>query len=633
MPKQSNGAVNDLAVDCEEGDVNEIILARELDLLLSGDELRENLTSLSIRNTPLTQVPVSVCQVTNLEWLNLDHNRLSRLPDNCFTNMTSLVELKARYNNITELQDGLFDGLNSLHTLDFTWNNIASIGLHVFSNPNDLVRLTHIKLDYNFISSLEPWPYIRGLHGSPYYQVYISIKSNIIYEFTNNIEWQTNCSYQLSYVIVDIADNYVVHLYDILIGWNISLPEWRCIMYRHNDVFNYLPGLNEPASAFEVDIAFSHYYHCSCWDIMLIPAVKDEDMYNMFKDVKCRWPLYLANQSAIHLSEAEFVCEYPDGCPANCWCARRPIDTTLLVNCSLANLSSLPLHLPSLPTNYTYKLDFSNNKLLERIEYRPYFVNTSVFGASNCSINFVDLDAWQAFSMMPSRLYFTSNYYQKYFVMYIPVNVTPVVLLNGNKIESLSVDITDINLTSVFVALNDNPWKCSCDNRWMIAWFKSLSSGAPTSKFLISDVLCASPSRLKRRSILNADEVDFCVDPLTRMLKIVLSSTLSAVAGLLMLGFAVYRLRVRLYKRWKFHPFDRDECVGEDMDYDVFLSCSSHDEDPHGLRILQMMESKGYQVCYHERDFRPGLIMDNILQSILRSKRTVCFVSNNFLRR
>jgi len=101
------------------------------------------------------------------------------------------------------------------------------------------------------------------------------------------------------------------------------------------------------------------------------------------------------------------------------------------------------------------------------------------------------------------------------------------------------------------------------------------------------------------------------------MLKIVLSSTLSAVAGLLMLGLAVYRLRVRLYKRWKFHPFDRDECVGEDTDYDVFLCCSSQDEDPHGLSIIQMMESKGYRVCYHERDFRPGLIMDNIFQSIL----------------
>ena len=623
--RQSSGAVTDLTVACVEGEVNESILARELDLLLSGVELRENLTSLNISNTPLTEVPVSVCQLTNLRRLYLDRNRLNRLPYNCFTSMTTLYSLSARYNNITELQDGIFDGLNSLRRLDFARNNIASIGHHVFSNPSDLVSLYYINLDYNLLSSLEPWPYIRGLHGSISAKVDISIKSNFIYKFTNNVEWQTNCSYQPSYATVNIADNYVQHLLDILIGWNISLHEWRCIMYRDADYFS---RVHEPA--FDVDFAFSHNYQCNCFDIVLIPAMKNEDMYNMFKDVKCSRPSRLANQSATDIPPSEFVCELSDRCPANCRCICRPIDSALLVNCSAATLSSLPLDLPLLPPSYTYTLNFSNNRLLERLEYRPYFVNTSVLDVSNCSIYFVDLSAWQAFSMMPSRVYFTSPYYHKHFIMYVPRNVTPVVFLHENKIESLSFDITDVNLTSVYVTLHDNPWKCSCDSRWMIAWFKYLSSGSSSS---IGNVLCASPSRLTGRSIIHADHAEFCVDPLMRMLKIVLSSTLSAMACLLMLGFAVYRLRVRLYKRWKFHPFDRDECVGEDMDYDVFLCCSSDDEDPHGLRILQMIESKGYRVCYHERDFRPGLIMDNIIQSILRSKRTVCFLSSNFLRR
>jgi len=95
-----------------------------------------------------------------------------------------------------------------------------------------------------------------------------------------------------------------------------------------------------------------------------------------------------------------------------------------------------------------------------------------------------------------------------------------------------------------------------------------------------------------------------------------------------------YKLREKCYKKWKFHPFDRDECVGEDMDYDVFLCCSSEDEDPHALRIVDLMESNGYRVCYHERDFLPGsLITDNMIQSVERSKRTVCLISDNFLRR
>jgi len=217
---------------------------------------------------------------------------------------------------------------------------------------------------------------------------------------------------------------------------------------------------------------------------------------------------------------------------------------------------------------------------------------------SNCAIDIVDLNALREFAMMPSGIYDYPTSMLKHNLT--PPVVMPVVFLHGNKIESLTPDVTAVNLTTVQLTLNDNPWKCSCDNKWMISWFKSLSSGAPTK---IGDVLCASPSRLKGRSILQSDEVDFCVDPLKRMLKIVLSSTLSAVVGLLLLSFVVYLLRVRLYKRWKFHPFDRDQCVGEDMDYDVFLCCSSDDNSPHGLRLLQLMESKGYRVCYHLRDF------------------------------
>ena len=60
------------------------------------------------------------------------------------------------------------------------------------------------------------------------------------------------------------------------------------------------------------------------------------------------------------------------------------------------------------------------------------------------------------------------------------------------------------------------------------------------------------------------------------------------------------------------------------MDYDVFLCCSSEDHDPHAIRIVRLIESNGYRVCYHERDFRPGsLITDNIGQSIERSKRSM----------
>ena len=372
----------------------------------------------------------------------------------------------------------------------------------------------------------------------------------------------------------------------------------------------------------------SYDYHCDCSvDVYLIAIAKSAafNIHNYFKHIDCRQPLTLANRTVSDVPLTEFACDLSERCPPGCRCVHRPINYTVHVYCSAANLSSLPLELPSPSSMYTYKLDFSRNKLLRRLEHRPYIASTSVLDVSNCAINLVTLNAWREFTMMPSQVH---NFEPSRPDAPNIVVVTPLVFLHGNKIETLSLNVTDINLTSVYFTLNNNPWKCSCNNRWMIAWFNYMSSLSN-----VGDVLCASPSRLKGKSILQSNEDDFCEDPIRRMLKIILSSTLSIITGLLIFSFAVYCLRVRLYKRWNFHPFDRDECAGENMDYDVFFSCSSEDEDPHGRHILELMESKGYRVCYHERDFRPGLIVDNMLQSILHSKRTVCFISHNFIQR
>ena len=100
------------------------------------------------------------------------------------------------------------------------------------------------------------------------------------------------------------------------------------------------------------------------------------------------------------------------------------------------------------------------------------------------------------------------------------------------------------------------------------------------------------------------------------------------------IGVIVFRLRVKLYTRWKLHPFDRDECPGEDMHYDLFLSCSSTDNLPHGNGIREQLEHRGYRVCYPPRDFLAGgTVYDNIYNAVVCSKRVVCLLTPQFLQR
>ena len=201
-----------------------------------------------------------------------------------------------------------------------------------------------------------------------------------------------------------------------------------------------------------------------------------------------------------------------------------------------------------------------------------------------------------------------------------------------NMLQSFPRDVKSSNI-SAQLSLGLNPWKCSCDNSWMIEWLQSLSHQISDP----ADITCNSPARLEGRHVLRSSETDFCVDLIKHTLKITLSVVapiFAIVVILVITGIVFYKLREKCYKKFKFHPFDRDECIGEDMDYDVFLCCSWEDHDAHGRHIVDLIESNGYRVCYHVRDFRPGsLIMDNIGRSIERSKRTVCLISNNFLQR
>jgi len=300
------------------------------------------------------------------------------------------------------------------------------------------------------------------------------------------------------------------------------------------------------------------------------------------------------------------VHELTKHCPTKCDCLRRLDGTTVHVNCSNRNLSALPRDLPELPDTRTkYKLDFSNNRRLRRLEHRDYFAYTSILDVSNSGVD--DIRSWKEIVKIP------------------------YVNLSGNNISSLPRSVESLEITGQ-LNLENNPWHCSCDSEWMSDWTESLG------KRLIGKVLCRSPSRLRRKNIRKLSEEELCVDVAGEAVKKSVAICLAFVGGvfsvLLLAGVVAFRLRVQLYARWKIHPFDRDECHGEGMDFDVFLCVSSDDDDAHGRSIRSLLQDKGYRVWYPEHDVTPG---ENVLQStghvIEHSKRTVCLLTEQFLSR
>ena len=270
-------------------------------------------------------------RLTTLTQLNLNANRLTRLPDNCLCNFTALTSLVASRNFITELQDGLFDGLRNLVTLDVSDNRISSIGLRVFNSSSTLTSLKYVQLNYNRLTTLEPWLYIVGVNAKSRHRAIVNLGHNSITAFTNGMGWRPKCGMKPMYVTLNRNENSVRHVYDILCGWNMTLTTMFCLS-RYSD--------GKRSSS----IVLKHnFLNCDCVDFDIYRIVLSVRSINILERVYCGKPDSLSGRRVNSVPLKEFVCDLTERCPSDCRCVHRPANATLHVYCSNRNLT--PFHL------------------------------------------------------------------------------------------------------------------------------------------------------------------------------------------------------------------------------------------------------------------------------------------------
>ena len=142
----------------------------------------------------------------------------------------------------------------------------------------------------------------------------------------------------------------------------------------------------------------------------------------------------------------------------------------------------------------------------------------------------------------------------------------------------------------------------------------------------------------KRISLIKQDKEKICPSP-NNPLIIILAISISfinLVLGCIIALFYKYNLQIKLFlysRNWCLWWIKEND-IDKDKKYDIFLSFCHEDQDFVMSEIVRNLEEgeKPFKICIHSREWEQAeWIHKNILRSILESRRTVIFLSKNFL--
>nr|XP_029516349.1 toll-like receptor 13 [Oncorhynchus nerka] len=200
-------------------------------------------------------------------------------------------------------------------------------------------------------------------------------------------------------------------------------------------------------------------------------------------------------------------------------------------------------------------------------------------------------------------------------------------------------DITVVNETVLqslpaltYLDMQDNPFTCGCSDAWFVQWMESDNQ---TQVVGAGEFTCNYPADLKDTKLLDV-ELQFCTVDLGLYCYI---STTCLVLLTLVASFAYHFLKWQvIYGYYLFLAFlydtkQRNKLTPHGCQYDAFISYNAHDE-PWVLRELlpELEGEQGWKLCLHHRDFQPGKpIIDNIMDGIYGSRKTICVISHRYL--
>ncbi|XP_051956579.1 toll-like receptor 13 [Xyrauchen texanus] len=204
---------------------------------------------------------------------------------------------------------------------------------------------------------------------------------------------------------------------------------------------------------------------------------------------------------------------------------------------------------------------------------------------------------------------------------------------SGNEIDGINKTLIETLPRLKVLDLQKNTFTCDCNNAFFIDWAMKNNR---TQVFYFNKYKCSYPPALRgiSLSVFNTDSCTVNYDIicfLCSSLLIIVTLLLSFVWHFLrfQLVYAYYLILAFLYDSKKKQMLQQHA-----FQYDAFVSYNTQDELWVMEELLPKLEGEqGWRLCLHHRDFEPGRpIMDNIIDGIYSSRKTICLITRNYLK-
>uniref|UniRef100_A0A672NIE0 TIR domain-containing protein n=1 Tax=Sinocyclocheilus grahami TaxID=75366 RepID=A0A672NIE0_SINGR len=218
----------------------------------------------------------------------------------------------------------------------------------------------------------------------------------------------------------------------------------------------------------------------------------------------------------------------------------------------------------------------------------------------------------------------------------IEANLSSLAILRASTNDLKFINQTVIqSLPQIKVLdLQNNSFTCDCSNAWFIDWAVKNNQ---TQVLYLNMYECRYPLSLSEKSLaafntescnVNYDFICFVYSSSIVILTLVISFIYHFLKWQLV--YAYYYLFLAFLNDKK-----RKQTLNHlDFQYDAFISYNAQEEPWVLEELVPKLEGQhGLRLCLHHRDFQPEkAIIDNIVDAIYNSRKTVCLITHNYLK-